>query len=369
MFHSFIYTDNAIVSPKTVLPLMYAGKRYQLPKLINECQRILQANISIGNVCVILDQAVFFNELELVNKSVEFIAGHIDTVLRTDAFLGLTQEALRYIVSSDKLHMNETVLYHACLRWADAQRPGGLARTGNATDPVLRENLGDVLYYIRFPTMTLREFATIAGHSDVLSCGEKSSIYYYIATGGDNRGNNTVMFDQKPRLSDRIFDRFGSIVQAQWGCNYPDVIMFTVDKVVTLTAIGTYLPSQANGPLMIDVSENQITYNNQMSSVRVGGTTSFTVSYSSSGLPTNTIVGVTLDQRIQLKAGVSYTINQRAANGAALCYRAYGQGGSASYNTVTGTSVGLLLTISASTSISTKTSVAQGQIPRLYYFH
>ena len=54
---SFIYTDAAVLDPRTVLPLMHAAKKYELPKLIRACQRVLQDDLSTDNACAILDQA------------------------------------------------------------------------------------------------------------------------------------------------------------------------------------------------------------------------------------------------------------------------------------------------------------------------
>ena len=66
------------------------------------------------------------------------------------------------------------------MKWARHQ----LLESGNEnpSDEEIREMLGSVLYTIRFPTMTLEEFAELTGHTQILTGDEKQDVYVYIAT-------------------------------------------------------------------------------------------------------------------------------------------------------------------------------------------
>ena len=199
---------------------MYAGKKYQLPKLLSDCQRVLQTTITADNVCVMLNQAIVFEELELINKSVEFIGLNAKSVLASNAFKNLSREGLYYVVSYDGLQVDETFIYQACLKWAENKLKSNLSMTENATDLELRQTLGEVLYRIRFPSMTLGEFARLAGISALLTCSEKSSIYYYIAT----EDHYALTFDWKPRPAENMLDRFTSVITNDWGANQAQAI-------------------------------------------------------------------------------------------------------------------------------------------------
>src|SRR5277367_5745116 len=100
---------------------MYAAKKYQLPNLLTECQKILQTNISIDTVCIIPGQAVYFTEQELINKTVQFIGQHTGKVFYTEGFLRLSLASLRDIISSDWLEIDEVSVFEACIRWAKAE--------------------------------------------------------------------------------------------------------------------------------------------------------------------------------------------------------------------------------------------------------
>jgi len=349
---------------------MYAGKKYQLPKLIGECQRILQTNISTDNVCTILDQAILFEELELINKSVMFIGKNAENVLKSDAFLALSKEGLRHVAIFDWLQIKETVLYDACLKWVTFQLKNGPGKIENTTDSMIRETLGEVLYGIRFPTMSLIDFAMLTGKSDILTCDEKALIYYYIATKDDV--SNPLKFDCKMRYGERTVARYGSTRVQNWGCrNIPDAIQFTSDKDIVLTAIGTYGPNNQYGTLITSVLTSvdilQIIVNNpfgQQTTTRIGGKAAFYANYSNFTIG-DQILKLPLEARVEIKANTVYIVKLSIQQGGySSCYRAFGQSGQARVST--NHSVSFTFS-AASIPEGSQTTVDSGQIPLLYY--
>jgi len=346
---------------------MYAAKKYQLPKLIGECQRVLQTNISTDNVCVILDQAIIFEEQNLFNKTIDFVGRNAHAVILTDAFAVLSREGLLRIVSYDNLQVEEAILYRACLRWALVQLSLGRKNIENVTDEAVRKTIGDILYRIRFPTMTLTEFAASGGQGDVLTCSEKSSIYHYIATTHDviatiDDVSNSLKFDRKYRHIERYATRFTSTVSQKWGCNgQPDAIQFSSNHAVRLTAIGTYGISAPHDTIALKVDVTR-----HPSDVWIGGTGSYTANYSNLTNDGETL-RIPLDVDIEIKPDILYTIKLSPAmnRGYRICYRAYGTGGQALVSSPTQNV--LFQFRNSAIPEGTSTTVGGGQIPLLYY--
>jgi len=369
---NYMYTDSVTMTPKTVLPLMYAGIKYQLPKLIGECQKMLQQNLSADTVCEILDQAIYFEEQELINKSVEYIGKQAARVVLTAGFLQMSREGLFKVVSYDWLQISEVTLYKACLNWATTQL---IKRNiNNPAEYAIRVELGEVFNKIRFPVMSIQEFAQISGNSDILTCSEKASIYYYIGTKDQNQTN--LPFDWKPRRTEKIIDRFTIITNSSWCGNQNDAIQFKSDKNMILTAIDTYPISATNSyyyssyltiqisfSLTIDVTENTPSsiyyYNSYPTGTRIGGAPNVTLT--SSMFNDKNAVRVPFSESIVIKAGVQYTISIKQLNGS-NCFARYGQ---------TYEPNGAVKTDDVSVSFysvsSSSTSPSSGQIPRLYY--
>jgi len=281
-------------------------------------------------------------------------------------------------VSYDWLQISEVTLYRACISWAETQLQKLLVES--PTEHAIREQLGEVFYKIRFPSTSLEEFAQNVGKSDILTCAEKASIYYYIGTR--DHGNYSLSFDWKNRYNEQMIDRFNTVIIGNWGCNYqPNAIQFKADKDIILTAIGTYPKGNQynNGynvlnpfQLAIDINENSHPHHQSQhitlkrhhpgspqSSRRIGGVTAINVN--STMFDDTNIAKVPLDESLELKSGVHYTISIRQVNGDG-CYSRYGQ---------TSTPDDPVKTEGATfwfyNSGSTSTTTQSGQIPRLYY--
>jgi len=150
----------------------------------------MKNSISPDTVCTILQQITFFGEdymekitlMEkyLKEKCLTCIIVNAEDVFNTDAFMRISHDILKTVVSLKTLTTTEKHVFESCVRWAKHQ----LLELGNEdpSDKEIREKLGDVLYEIRFPTMTAEEFAGLTAHSKILTAHEKHDVYVYIAT-------------------------------------------------------------------------------------------------------------------------------------------------------------------------------------------
>jgi len=150
LFCRYIYCDKADVTAVAVLPLLYAAKKYLLTGLVAE--------------------------------SLKFISKNARSVFSTEEFLHISRDVLEDIISLDCLvGSSERQVYKRCVKWARQQ----LRESGNEnpSGKDIRDKLGNVLYKIRFPTMTQTDFAELTAQSAVLTLQQKHDVYVYIALG------------------------------------------------------------------------------------------------------------------------------------------------------------------------------------------
>ena len=52
----FLYTDEVLIGPETVMTILYTAKKYAVPALERECVDFLQRNLSPDNAFMLLTQ-------------------------------------------------------------------------------------------------------------------------------------------------------------------------------------------------------------------------------------------------------------------------------------------------------------------------
>jgi len=220
---------------------MFAARKYLLTGLISECLEVLEKSISPDTVCTILQQITLFGEDNLKEKCLMFISVNAEDVFNTDAFMSISHDILKTVVSSKTLATTEKHVFESCVRWAKHQ----LLELGNEdpSDEEVREKLGDALYEIRFPTMTAEEFAGLTAHSKILTGDEKHDVYVYIVT---EERLGSLKFVSSSRC-DSVIKRLGTANTGGW--NYSgkcDAISFETTVALWLTGVGLYGGMQAS---------------------------------------------------------------------------------------------------------------------------
>ncbi|KAH3792735.1 hypothetical protein DPMN_146234 [Dreissena polymorpha] len=294
VFLRYLYNGKIEINAATVLSILYAGKKYDIPGLECKCKAFLNENIDTENVCTVLDQAMLFDDEDLKAKSLEFIIGRSNEVLKSDAFVGMSKSGLQEVLKLDTIDASESELYVACKRWA-ARRCK--AADKQETDANIRKELGDeVIYQIRFPAMTLEEFTNVVASENILSEREMLNVYRSI-------GNKQIdsMFNNKERSFKRekfLFVRCQTL-EERWLCNgSEDGLCFTVSKDCKMTAVDLFLP----------VEEGSVSgYLEILNGSAVIHTQNVTLKYTEGAK--HTLVNLT--QPIKLFTGTKYTIRQR----------------------------------------------------------
>jgi len=235
-FYSYIYTEKAKITASNAGPLMFAAKKYLITGLSSACLEVLGKSIGPDTVCTILEHVVLFGEDNLKEKCLAFISANADLVLNTDAFMNMSHDVLKVVVGLKALCTSEKQVFESCVRWAKHQ----LLESGNEspTDEEIRQQLGSVLYEIRFPTMTAEEFAKLTAHSQILTEGEKNGVFVYIATK-EKLGSFRFVADS--RANETVIKRFTVKDSGQWNCNSQcDAISFETTVTMSLAGVGLY---------------------------------------------------------------------------------------------------------------------------------
>jgi len=221
----------------TVLPLMYAAKKYLLSGLVKECVQMLWKSIEVETVCKILHHSEIFAESTLRDKCLSFIALKSRSVFATEGFLSLTHDDLRTVLHIQITSCSERFVFESCVKWARHQ----LEESGidNPSDGEIRRILGDVLYLIRLPTMTMKEFTELAAHSEVLTADEKNDVFVYIAT---HEKLESLMFSTKCRwrFVERVLNRSMVVRSSLRQCCLCNAIDFQTTVLSAIIGVGLY---------------------------------------------------------------------------------------------------------------------------------
>ena len=177
----------------SVMQVLYASKKYIVPTLTEKCSAFLKDNLDTGNVCVILDQAILFNEVELVEKCMAIVRESTGDILKSSDFATASSRVLERILQCDVLSSSEIELFKACHSWAKNKH-----ENSEASGDVCRESLGNLLYKIRFLTMSLGDFSTYVSPTGILSKDEEIQCYRYIGNP-TNIDTNEIPFNNQPR--------------------------------------------------------------------------------------------------------------------------------------------------------------------------
>ncbi|OON20538.1 BTB/POZ domain protein [Opisthorchis viverrini] len=142
--------------PDIVFYVLYAAKKYMLAPLGQRCVEHLKGLITASNVCLMLDRSLFFDEEDLTRR-----CWHVIDVLR------------------DTLNCKESEVFAAVRRWAGAE----CVRLGLRDVLVNRAQVAArFLPLVRFPTMTLNDFATNVAYSGFLSLEMVRDLFVHITT-------------------------------------------------------------------------------------------------------------------------------------------------------------------------------------------
>ena len=177
-FLRFVYCDEVNLTIANVLGVLYVAKKYIVPTLADKCRSFLETKIDETNVFQILKEAKNLEESELEKRCWKLIDVNTTTCLKSDGVLTLRHDTLVSFLKRENLYAEEVHIFDAVKRWAKAKcEEKRLKPTGEA----LREILGNAVDFIRFPTMSQKEFAHHVVPTGILASDEALEVYQFLS--------------------------------------------------------------------------------------------------------------------------------------------------------------------------------------------
>uniref|UniRef100_A0A3Q2YIX2 BTB domain containing 2 n=1 Tax=Hippocampus comes TaxID=109280 RepID=A0A3Q2YIX2_HIPCM len=162
----FLYSDEVQIGPETVMTTLYTAKKYAVPALEAHCVEFLKKNLRADNAFMLLTQARLFDEPQLASLCLENIDKNTGDALAAEGFTDVDLDTLVAVLERDTLGVREVRLFGAAVRWAEAEAH---RQQLQPTPENKRKVLGKALTLIRFPLMTIEEFAAGPAQSSILT--------------------------------------------------------------------------------------------------------------------------------------------------------------------------------------------------------
>ncbi|XP_052801428.1 BTB/POZ domain-containing protein 1-like [Mya arenaria] len=330
----FLYNGEIQVMPETVMALMYVAKKYDIKLLTDLCKSFLEKEIAVDNVCTIIDQAVKFDEKDLIQQCLTFVSERSDQVFKSDKIMSISPEALRLVLQQEKeaQSLQPEEVYGTCKKWAKNY----LTKAGkeNMTGEDLRQHLGGMILLVDFARMSYDDYTDMVVQDDILSKDEKIQFLTEIR---HRRCKRTV-----------FINRFNKVQKTNWNHGgRQDGISFKTSKNVILTSVALYRPfgpGSLTGTMEILENQKIVLFQN------------VTVSYKDKEQHED----ISLIERISIREGVIYSVRQRLKGG-------YSYSGTSNKKTVTVNHVQVeFMNLKAGKS-DNGTSLEQGQIHGLTF--
>ncbi|WAR00321.1 BTBD2-like protein [Mya arenaria] len=245
----FLYSDEVHIGPETVMTTLYTAKKYAVPALEKACVEFLKRNLSSDNAFMLLTQARLFDEPQLAALCLETIDKSTSEALNAEGFTDIDHDTLCVVLERDTLGIRESKLCTAVFRWSESECR---RRNLQPTPEHQRQVLGRALRLIRFPLMSIEEFAMGPAQSGILEDREVVQLFLYFTVNP----KPSIHFQDVPRCcltgKEQVVSRFCQI-ESRWGYSgTSDRIRFMVNRRIFVVGFGLY--GSIHGPTEYQVN-------------------------------------------------------------------------------------------------------------------
>ena len=173
----YLYSDEVNLSGSNVMGVLYLAKKYIVPSLTDKCVEYLKGKLDPSNVFSVLPSSLKYEEKALEDRCWKVIENQTEAFVKSEGFETIERSLLEAIVARDTLTIEEVALFKAVDGWATRQcEKQGLAAEGQ----IKRRILGDeVIKAMRFPVMTVEEFADVVLDTNILYLNEMASLFRF----------------------------------------------------------------------------------------------------------------------------------------------------------------------------------------------
>ncbi len=173
----FLYSDRVNLTGSNVMQVLYLANKYMVPSLAGKCNKYLRDNLKASNVFCILPYAQKFEDKYLEDRCWEVIEKQTEEAVTSDEFVTVERALVESVLKKEALNIKEVELFKAVDRWATKEgERQGITPDGVAKRRILGE---EIVKAIRFPLMSLKEFASVVPDCNILSMREVADMIKY----------------------------------------------------------------------------------------------------------------------------------------------------------------------------------------------
>ncbi|XP_055305912.1 BTB/POZ domain-containing protein 3-like [Sitodiplosis mosellana] len=231
-FLQYFYLSEVELSMESVESVMSLSHQYDIGACFNDCATLLERSSTADNVCWTYGRAIFYEHEELKTECEIFISLNTEDVLKSSGFLECDRETLSMILRLNAMSCSETCVFNACMKWVKTA-----AEQDEISKELVQNCLGNLLYDIRFGSMTMQEFNAIyTAHGYLFTDKEQQGITKLIKSKKTQwelfKGTHRVNPWKKTSVLE-CGERSGS----KYGVGKIEIIKFSTTKTLLLNAI------------------------------------------------------------------------------------------------------------------------------------
>lgn len=186
---------------------------------------------------MLLTQARLFDEPQLAQLCLECIDHNTAQAIKGDGFTDIDYDTLMTILQRDSLGIREHRVFDAVVRWAECEC---LRQEIEINSENKRKVLQNALNLLRYPLMTVEEFAAGPAQSDLLKKEEVVEIFLHFTVNPKPK----LPYPDQPRCchtgKEEVVSRFTEYA-SRWGYSGTcDRIRFTVNRRIFIVGFGLY---------------------------------------------------------------------------------------------------------------------------------
>ncbi len=179
-----MYCDEVYIHSGIVLRLAYLSDKYLVHKLKEDCIAYFkQYVLTVNNVLDHMEQSQYI--IPEIQKAIMFMIQLHPKAILEKGYKDLSLESLRSILQQDFINCSEYYMYRVCYCWA-WKKCKSHKKSLNGKN--IRKEFGDLLHLIRFPAMSIKEFALVS-KNEVLTSDERCKVFEYLA---EDRANKKI---------------------------------------------------------------------------------------------------------------------------------------------------------------------------------
>lgn len=180
-FLQVFYLTKVTLTPGNIAKVLCLLSAHEMVDSFMVCDQFMMESVSVENCLDYLQLTLKFNlSIKLLGTLRRFIRENVTAIFATDTFRCCSPAILKNILELYDLKCKEDDVFYAAMDWA---RMTCLANDVERTDEERRKALGECFYLIRFPTMSVGEFARcLAQYPSILNIDELLDILQYLTS-------------------------------------------------------------------------------------------------------------------------------------------------------------------------------------------